>query len=76
MMLYLKKEFFYLKNKSKVKLIIIKKLAIVCLWLFKKNLVLLIFPFLEKLKTLSKSIGVVNIGKDSDKICCEVRGKE
>ncbi|MFD2618711.1 hypothetical protein [Terrilactibacillus laevilacticus] len=32
--------------------------------------------FEEKLRLLSKSIGNFNIGKDSDKICREVRGKE
>lgn len=32
--------------------------------------------FQEKLKLLSKSVGTVDIGENSDQICREVRGKE
>ncbi|WP_160316889.1 hypothetical protein [Rossellomorea vietnamensis] len=33
-------------------------------------------PFEEQLKLLSKSIGTIDIGENSDQICREVRGKE
>ena len=33
-------------------------------------------PFEEQLKLLSKSIGTMDIGENSNQICREVRGKE
>ncbi|MFC7786466.1 MULTISPECIES: hypothetical protein [unclassified Rossellomorea] len=33
-------------------------------------------PFEEQLRLLSKSIGTIDLGEDSDQICREVRGKE